>query len=78
MALLAWAAYCLLASQARPRKWAEMAAALLALIAMALLALGYDLKVGWSFLEEASIVACISAFLLALVRYGRRQLAAGE
>lgn len=78
MTLLGWAACCLLAAQARARKQAEAAAALLALTSMALLSFGYDIKVSWSFLVEGSAAACVAALLLALVQYGRRQLVEGD
>ena len=62
----------------RPSKGAEPAANLLILSGLVLPLLGYDPKIGWSLLVEASIAICVSAIICALVRYARRERAEGE
>ena len=61
-----------------PPKWAELLVNLFILSGLALPLLGYDPRIGWSLLEEASMAVCAAAFIYALVRYARRELAEGE
>jgi hypothetical protein len=68
----------LIASTGRAHKRVELALNLTLMIAMGLLAFGYDPKVRIDFLVEASATACGLSFLFALVQYGRRELAEGE
>lgn len=68
----------LLYTMDRPPKWAELAANLLILSGLALPLFGYDPRIGWSLLEEASIAICATAIIYALTRYARRELAEGE
>lgn len=75
---LALAGLLLAHSVGRLSRRAEIALNLPLLAALGMRAFGYNLTIGWSFLVEGSIVACVAAFVFALVQYGRRELAEGE
>jgi hypothetical protein len=78
IAFLALAGLFLVTSRERTSKPAEVALSLLFMAAMGLPLLGYRPTISWSFLVEGSIAACAAAFVFALVRYGRSELAGGE
>jgi hypothetical protein len=68
----------LIASTGRQYKRVELGLNLTLMIAMGLLAFGYDPRVHIDFLVEASVIACGLSLLFAIVQYGRRELAEGE
>jgi hypothetical protein len=76
--LLALALLCAIdSSNARFRR-IEIALALIVIAGAGLSLAGYDLRVGWRYLEEVAFIAAALVVLVTIVRWGRRELAEGE
>ncbi len=76
--ILSLGAWCAIdASNARLKR-IENAFALICLACVGLLLVGYDVRIGWRFLEEGAFIAAAFMAGVAVVRWGRKELAEGE